>query len=229
MNATTISIVVPTLEEERTLAATLAPLREPEVLEVIVADGGSRDGTREVAARFADRVIEAPRGRAAQMNAGAKLARGDVLLFLHADTRVPAGFAAAILRALGDADVIGGRFDVELDEPGIAYRAIAAMIRLRSRWTRVFTGDQALFIRRDAFQRLGGYPGEPLLEDLALSIAMKRAGRIACLRERVVSSARRWRERGVARTVLLMWAIRGLYAAGVPPRRLVRWYTTLAR
>ena len=224
MKAATISIVVPTLDEEKTLSATLAPLREPQVLEVIVADGGSGDGTQEIAARFADRVIEARRGRAAQMNAGAKLAQGDILLFLHADTIVPTGFAAAIVRALTDADVIGGRFDLELDDRGVAYRTIAAMIRLRSRWTRAFTGDQALFIRRDAFERLGGYPDEPLLEDLALSVAMKRAGRIACLRERVVTSARRWRERGVARTVLLMWAIRGLYAAGVPPRRLARWW-----
>ena len=223
----TISIVVPTLEEASTLAATLGRLREPEVLEVIVADGGSRDGTREIAAALADRVIETPRGRALQMNRGATIARGETLFFLHADTRVTPGFAAAIARALEDSAVVGGRFDLELDDPGLAYRTVAAMIRIRSRWTRVFTGDQGLFVRRDVFERLGGYPEEPLLEDLALSIAMRRAGRIACLRERVVTAARRWRHRGVVRTVVLMWTIRGLYALGVPPRVLARLYATV--
>lgn len=227
MSVATISIVVPTLEEEGTIAATLARLREPEVLEVIVADGGSRDATREIAGGFADRVIVAPRGRASQMNAGAAVAQGAVLLFVHADTRMPPGFASAVARALADPSVVGGRFDVELDDPGIAYRTIAAFISMRSRWTQIFTGDQALFVRRDVFERLGGYPDEPLLEDLALSIAMKRAGRIACLRESVVTSARRWREHGIAQTVLLMWAIRTLYAVGVSPRTLARFYAAV--
>jgi rSAM/selenodomain-associated transferase 2 len=227
MTSATISIVVPTLEEGATIGATLARLREPEVLEVVVADGGSRDRTREIAADLADRVLIAPRGRASQMNLGAAVATGEVLLFLHADTRVPPGFGAAIARALSDPRIVGGRFDLELDEPGLAYRVIGAMITWRSRWTRIFTGDQALFVRREVFERLGGYPEEPLLEDLALAIAMKRAGGIACLRERVVTSARRWRQRGVLRTVLAMWAIRGLYAAGVPAKTLARYYAAV--
>ena len=223
----TISIVVPTLDEETTLAATLGRLREPEIHEVIVADGGSADRTRAIAAPLADRVIEAPRGRASQMNAGAAVAKGDLLLFVHADTLVPSGFAAAIVRALADREVVGGRFDVELDEPGILYRMVGGAISLRSRWTRLATGDQAMFVRREVFERLGGYPDQPLMEDLALSIALRRAGEIACLRQRVTTSARRWRERGLVRTILLMWTIRTLYAAGVSPRTLARLYTAV--
>ena len=226
MNAA-ISIVVPALDEEATIATTLGRLREPEVREVIVADGGSTDRTRAIAAPLADRVIEAPRGRASQMNAGAAAASGDVLLFVHADTGMPPGFAAAIMRALADREVVGGRFDVELDEPGVLYRVVGASISLRSRWTRLFTGDQAMFVRREVFARLGGFPDQPLMEDLALSIALRRAGEIACLRERVTTSARRWREHGVIRTVVLMWTIRGLYAAGVSPRTLARFYAAV--
>ena len=223
----TVSIVVPALDEEATIAATLGRLREPEVREVIVADGGSTDRTREIAGPLADRVIEAPRGRASQMNAGAAAAGGDVLLFVHADTLVPPGFAAAIVRALADREVVGGRFDVELDEPGVLYRMVGTAISLRSRWTRLFTGDQAMFVRREVFARLGGYPDQPLMADLELSIALRRAGEIACLRERVTTSARRWRERGLVRTILLMWTIRTLYAAGVSPRTLARFYASI--
>ncbi|MGH7804358.1 MAG: TIGR04283 family arsenosugar biosynthesis glycosyltransferase [Candidatus Binatia bacterium] len=222
-----ISIVVPTLDEEARITATLARLREPEIREVIVADGGSTDGTREIAAGVADRVIASARGRAAQMNAGAAVAQGEVLLFVHADTDMPAGFGAAIARAMRAPGVVGGCFDVALDDSRLAYRLIGTMISLRSRWTRLFTGDQAIFVRRDVFDRLGGYPEQPLMEDLALSIAMRRAGEIASLRVRVTTSARRWREHGVIRTVLLMWTLRGLYAAGVSPRILARYYTAV--
>jgi rSAM/selenodomain-associated transferase 2 len=217
-----ISIVVPTLDEAATVAATLGRLREPEVLEVIVVDGASADDTRSIAARLADRVIVAPRGRAAQMNAGARAARGDILFFLHADTLVPRGFAAAIVEACARA--VGGRFDVELDAPGLAFRVIERAINLRSRWSGLFTGDQGLFIRRTVFEALGGFPDEPLLEDLALSRSLKRRGEVAALRERLRTSARRWQRDGVARTVARMWWIRALYALGVPPRRLAELY-----
>jgi len=219
-----LSVVVPTLDEAEALPATLAAARQPGVCEVIVVDGGSRDGTRAVARTLADRVLEAPRGRARQMNAGAAAARGDVLLFLHADTRLPAGYAQAVAGALADPAVVGGRFDVRLDAAGLAYRALGRLISLRSRLTRVATGDQAIFVRRVVFERLGGYPLVPLMEDVALSRAMKRAGRVACLSETVTTSARRWQRHGVARTVLLMWALRAAYYAGVPPARLARVY-----
>ena len=219
-----LSVVVPALDEEESLPATLAAARQPGVCEVIVVDGGSRDGTLAVAGPLADRVLRAPRGRAQQMNAGAAAARGDVLLFLHADTRLPAGYAQAVAGALADPAVVGGRFDVRLDAAGLAYRALGRLISLRSRLTRVATGDQAIFVRRAVFERLGGYPLVPLMEDVALSRAMKRAGRVACLNETVITSARRWQRHGVARTVLVMWALRAAYYAGVPPARLARIY-----
>ena len=208
-----LSVVVPTLDEAEALPATLAAARQPGVCEVIVVDGGSRDGTLAVARPLADRVL-----------AGAAAARADVLLFLHADTRLPAGYAQAVAGALADPAVVGGRFDVRLDAAGLAYRALGRLISLRSRLTRVATGDQAIFVRRVVFERLGGYPLVPLMEDVALSRAMKRAGRVACLSETVTTSARRWQRHGVARTVLLMWALRAAYYAGVPPARLARVY-----
>ena len=156
------------------------------------------------------------------MNAGAAVARGEILFFLHADTIVPEGFAAAIVAACRDA--IGGRFDVVLDAPGFAFRVIEKAINLRSRWSGVFTGDQGLFIRRDAFKDLGGFAERPLLEDLQLSRAMRRRGPVAALRQRVRTSARRWQRHGVFHTVALMWWIRTLSFLGVSPERLARIY-----
>src|SRR5207247_2772670 len=150
------------------VSAAVAPPLQPAVHECIVVDGGSRDGPGAVARTLADRVLEAPRGRARQMNAGAAAARGEVLLFLHADTRLPAGYAQAVAGALADPAVVGGRFDVRLDAAGLAYRAIGRLISLRSRLTRVATGEQAIFVRRVVFACLGGYPLVPLMEDVAL-------------------------------------------------------------
>ncbi|MBI2964015.1 MAG: TIGR04283 family arsenosugar biosynthesis glycosyltransferase [Deltaproteobacteria bacterium] len=217
-----ISIVVPTHNEAAAIAATLARLREPEILEVIVVDGGSDDGTPDLARPLADRVLETSAGRARQMNAGARTARGSILFFLHADTRVPEGFGADIVAACARA--IGGRFDVELDAPGVVFRLIESAINLRSRWSRLATGDQGLFLRREVFEALGGYPEIALLEDLALCAKMKRRGRLAALRSRVRTSARRWQRHGTLRTVLLMWWIRSLYALGASPGRLARLY-----
>jgi len=219
-----ISIVIPTLDEATSLAQTLIAARERGAGELIVADGESRDATRDVAARLADAVVLAPRGRAAQMNAGAAAARGDVLLFLHADTRLPDGFADAVARALADPHVVGGHFAVALNAPGWRYRLTERLISGRSRLTGVATGDQAIFVRRSVFEALGGFAALPLMEDIDLMRRLKRSGRVAALDERVVTSARRWERDGFWRTVLLMWSLRLAYYAGISPTALARFY-----
>jgi len=220
----TLSVIVPTLNEERGIAATLRRVRVAGVREIIVVDGGSVDNTRAVAHQLADLVLSAPRGRAAQMNAGAARAGGDILLFLHADTLVPDGFAQAIAAACREPGVIGGRFDVTLTPSSPLLRLTGELMNWRSRLSRIATGDQGIFIRRDVFTRLGGYANIALMEDIDLSRRMKRAGRIACLHQRVTASARRWQTHGVLRTILLMWSLRTLYFFGVSPSRLQRLY-----
>jgi rSAM/selenodomain-associated transferase 2 len=219
-----LSVIVPVLNEESVLAATLQSARGPGVREIIVVDGGSEDATVEVARSLADVVRTAERGRAAQMNAGAAVARGDALLFLHADTVLPAGFDAAVLRALADPLVVGGRFDLRLLPSSPLLWLTGELINLRSRLTRVATGDQAIFVRRRVFAEMGGFPLLPLMEDVAFTTALKRRGRIARLRERVVASSRRWVRDGIVRTILLMWSLRLLYFCGVSPARLHRLY-----
>jgi rSAM/selenodomain-associated transferase 2 len=189
-----------------------------------VVDDGSRDATAQVARQHADLVLTAARGRAAQMNAGAAAARGDVLLFLHADTRLPPGFDAAVLGALADAATVGGRFDVRLIPSTPLLGAVAALMNLRSRLSGIATGDQAIFVRRNVFAAIGGFAPIPLMEDVALTRALKRRGRIACLREKVNTSSRRWLRDGPLRTILLMWWLRLLYFCGVPPERLRKRY-----
>lgn len=218
-----LSIVVPTLNEaagiEEALQA-LAPLRARGV-EVIVADGGSTDGTPHLAQPLADYVLTAPRGRAAQMNAGAAVARGDLLLFLHADTRLPPDADRLVHDALMAR--LWGRFDVRFDARGI-FALIAFTMNLRSRLTGIATGDQAMFVTRAAFARAGGFPPIALMEDIALSASLKRIGRPAALHARVTTAARRWRRHGIARTVLLMWRLRLAYFCGSDPEKLARLY-----
>jgi rSAM/selenodomain-associated transferase 2 len=186
---------------------------------VIVADGGSRDGTARLAAPLADRVIEAPRGRAAQMNAGAAAAGGEALLFLHADSFLPPAADTLVLAAL--ADHAWGRFDVEIDSEDPRLAMIAWFMNRRSRLTGIATGDQAIFVRRAAFP---GFPAIALMEDVAFSRVMRRVSPPACLTARVRTSARRWEEKGIARTVLLMWRLRYAYWRGADPDELARRY-----
>ena len=220
-----LSIIIPVLNEERTIAGTVSDLARVEACEIIVVDGGSTDRTAEVVRDGPARLVAAARGRAAQMNQGARHAAGDVLLFLHADTRLPATAGSDVERSMADPGCVGGRFDIRLDSPSPLLRIVGHMISLRSRLTRVATGDQAIFVRRTVFEGLGGFPEIPIMEDVAFCRALKRQGRIACLHSRVVSSARRWEQNGPVRTILLMWALKVLYLAGVAPARLKRLYS----
>jgi rSAM/selenodomain-associated transferase 2 len=219
-----LSIILPSLDEADGIAASLAPLQAMRRAghEVIVADGGSADGTPALAAPLADRVIVTPRGRARQMNAGASAANGDALIFLHADTRLPEGAAERIAEAL--AGRAWGRFDVTIEGRPALLGVVAAMMNLRSRLTGIATGDQAIFVTRAAFAAVGGYPDQPLMEDIELSKRLKHLGPPACLSDRATTSGRRWERHGVWRTILLMWRLRFDYWRGVPAARLARRY-----
>ena len=216
-----LSIVIPMLNEAARIARALealAPLRA-RGHEVIVADGGSEDGSRELALPLADRVLQAPRGRARQMNAGAAAASGDALLFLHADTRLPANADHLIFHSLTKNP--WGRFDVAIEGRSALLPVIAFFMNTRSRLTGIATGDQAIFVRREAFL---GFPEIALMEDVAFSKAMKRQSPPACLREKAATSGRRWDRHGVLRTIFLMWRLRLAYFLGAAPDELARRY-----
>ena len=220
-----LSIILPTLNEAAGVANALDALQDwrDAGVELIVADGGSQDDTVALAAPWVDHLVTAPRGRARQMNAGAAIARAPVLLFLHADTRLPAGARQAIDAALG-AGACWGRFDVRILGRHPMLAVVAWMMNHRSRLTGIATGDQALFCTRAAFDAAGGYPDQPLMEDIALSLALRRRARPACLRQRVQTSGRRWETHGVWRTIALMWRLRAAYAFGADPVELARRY-----
>jgi rSAM/selenodomain-associated transferase 2 len=226
----TLSVIVPVLDEAADIAdtlAALAPLRARGV-EVIVVDGGSRDGTPELARPLVDRVLTAPRGRAAQMNAGAAAARGNVFLFLHADTRLPPQADRLIHDGLARGPA-WGRFDVRIDGARRLLPMVAAFMNTRSRVTGIATGDQAIFVTRAAFAASGGFPDIALMEDIALSRRLKRFGRPSCLRARVATAGRRWDSNGVIRTIVMMWRLRLAYRFGASPTTLARRYGYVPR
>ncbi|HXK26913.1 MAG TPA: TIGR04283 family arsenosugar biosynthesis glycosyltransferase [Candidatus Binatia bacterium] len=219
-----ISVILPVLNEEKTIGQTLASVMALHPHEIFVVDGGSTDCTRRISVEAGAKVLMTGPGRARQMNRGALDATGDILLFLHADTRLPASAFRDIESALSDARCLGGRFDVELDSDRWLLKAVGFMISLRSRLSKVGTGDQAIFVRREILAELGGFPDMPLMEDIAFCRMLRRAGKVACLRSKVVTSARRWEADGVWRTIFKMWMLKLLYLAGVPPARLKRFY-----
>jgi rSAM/selenodomain-associated transferase 2 len=223
---TTVSVIIPTLDEREQIAATLAPLQQPrrDGHEVIVVDGGSEDGTCDIASGSADRILSSPQGRALQMNAGAREARGEVLLFLHADTLIPAESFQAFLEEFPWSRRAWGRFDVRLSGRRRMLRVVEKMMNLRSRLSGIATGDHGIFVRRETFEKIGGYPQIPLMEDVAISRRLKRESRPYFPHGHVVTSSRRWEEYGIRRTILLMWRLRLAYALGADPADLARSY-----
>jgi rSAM/selenodomain-associated transferase 2 len=223
----TLSIIVPVLNEAAGIAAALQPLQELRAkgVELIVVDGGSADGSLELAAPLADRVLIAARGRACQMNAGAALATGRILAFLHADTRLPAAADHLIMNALcAESGPHWGRFDVCIEGRSAWLPLVAALMNLRSRLTGIATGDQAIFVRRESFDAAGGFPDIPLMEDIAISRRLRKRGAPACLPQKVVTSGRRWDRHGVWRTIRLMWWLRLRFFLGADPHRLANEY-----
>ncbi len=228
----TLSVIIPTLNEEQALGKTLADLSSAHTLEIIIVDGGSTDRTLAIAHTFCAhtptaQLVRAPTGRARQMNEGAKASRGDILLFLHADTQVVEEAPRIIESALANPAVVGGRFDVRFATRSGWGRIISTLMNWRSRTSGIATGDQAIFVRRHIFERLGGFADVPLMEDIDFSRRLKRAGSTVALRQTVTTSFRRWEQQGPLHTILLMWTLRFLYWAGVNPHQLARFYQTV--
>jgi rSAM/selenodomain-associated transferase 2 len=221
-----LSIIVPVLDEEAGIVATLQALSALRArgAEVIVADGASHDRTVALARPLCDRLIVAARGRASQMNAGASAARGEILLFLHADTRLPEDADRLVMDGLERSGRAWGRFDVRIDGRHPLLPVIAAMMNLRSRLTGIATGDQAIFVATAAFTAIGGYPDMALMEDIVLSRRLKRLGRPLCVSAPALTSGRRWEQYGVMRTMLTMWRLRLAFFFGAAPDKLAARY-----
>ena len=225
MNTPLLSVIIPVLNEAENIASmlhSLAPLRTRGA-QVIVVDGGSQDDTVARARPLADHVLASAKGRARQMNAGAALATGSTLLFLHADTRLPTGADLQVLESIRHG-ALWGRFDVSIQGLSPMLRVVACMMNLRSRYTGIATGDQAIFVRADSFAQVGGFPDQPLMEDIEISKRLRQWAQPACLRARVVTSGRRWETYGVWRTIVLMWRLRWRYWRGESPEQLKRAY-----
>lgn len=232
--AMTISAIIPTLNEERIIMATLAHTAALGFDELIVVDGGSLDQTpvlvesyrrrTQSPAQSPVRLVTAPCGRARQMNEGAKASRGEILLFLHADTQLPDDANTMIQTTLANQGIVGGRFDVRFDHPSKWGIIISRMMNWRSRLSGIATGDQALFVRRHIFEQIGGFADMPLMEDIDFSRRLKRKGATAALTATMTTSFRRWEQHGPLRTILLMWTLRFLYWIGISPSHLVEWY-----
>jgi rSAM/selenodomain-associated transferase 2 len=218
-----ISVVIPVLNEGGYIAATLRSVRSEKPYEILVVDGGSTDTTREEA-READRVLIGPRGRAAQMNHGAAQASGEALLFLHADCQLEHGALAAVARSLARPRTIAGCFRMEVAARGILYRWIDIFALARVRLTGIMYGDQGLFLRRETFDALGGFPELRLMEDVFLSLKLRRLGRIDVVPRRLFVSPRRWQQQGILRQTARNWMLTTLAAAGVHPNRLSKFY-----
>lgn len=229
-----IAVIIPVLNEQKALPDLLLALLPLGFEEIIVVDGGSRDGTMDVARKMLEstsdsryRIISSSCGRGSQMNAGAALANSDILVFLHADTQLPDNARQMVADSMDDPQCVGGRFDVRFpQDTGYAWM-VSRLMNLRSRWSGISTGDQTIFVRRSVFEKLGGFANIPLMEDIEFSRRLKRVGTIASLRAKVITSFRRWEQHGPLRTIVRMWTLRAWYWLGWDPRRLQRYYDTV--
>jgi rSAM/selenodomain-associated transferase 2 len=218
-----ISVIIPTLNEQRFIAEAVRSARRLNPREIIVVDGGSEDGT-VAAGGGADRILEGPRGRARQMNLAAAAASGNTLLFLHADCTLEDGALREVERRLRRPGVVAGCFRLTVPSTGLLYRLIDWFATARVRLTGIAYGDQGLFVRKDAFERCGGFPELRFMEDLFLCRKLRRQGRIIVARSRIYPSPRRWQRMGVIRQTLSNWTLTVLALAGVSPDRLARFY-----
>ncbi|MBI3399577.1 MAG: TIGR04283 family arsenosugar biosynthesis glycosyltransferase [Deltaproteobacteria bacterium] len=216
------SVIIPTLNEESVLEHTLKSIGQG--VEIIVVDAGSNNSTIRTANKFTDKIVMSEKGRGIQMDNGARMASGDVLLFLHADTRLPDGWRERVADALKDDRVIGGGFRLKIDSSRFCFRMIEAMVNLRSRYLGLIYGDQAIFVRRDVFMAAGGFLGLPLMEDVDLIARLKKQGKVVLLDAKVITSSRQWERKGVLRTTLRNWMFLSLYYLGVSPERLYKKY-----
>lgn len=225
-SAMRLSFIIPVLNEAGFLSLCRESLLQLKAdgHELIVVDGGSQDDSVDLAHCFADQVINAPAGRAVQMNAGAYLAQGDILVFLHADTLLPDEADKKIVYAVAKNNHLWGGFAVKLSGSQLIFRLIETLMNLRSRVTGILTGDQVLFVRRDTFYDIGGFERIPLMEDIVISKRLKRQGQPAHIHASAVTSSRRWEQRGIVRTVLKMWSLRLAYFLGASPNILVKYY-----
>jgi len=219
-----ISVIIPTLNEELVLKKSLFSARASKEIEIIISDGGSSDGTLNIAGQFADRIIKSPAGRGIQQNRGAAAASGDILLFLHADTMLSSGWDELVRETLRDKEVAGGAFSFSLPNNSIPFSFISLMVNLRSRLLKLPYGDQAIFVRRDLFEELGGFREIPIMEDVELVKRMRRLGRLKILDLPVITSSRRWEKEGWMRTTVRNLTLLFLYHLGVSPERLYRFY-----
>ena len=221
-----ISCIIPVVNEEALIARSLSALQSfrSQGHEIIIVDGGSEDSSAKMSLPLSDRVIFSPAGRSRQMNAGAREARGEILLFLHADTRLPEGADLLIQSEMMRQGRTWGRFDVRLSGMHPLFRVVECLMNWRSRFSGIATGDQGIFVKREVFQSVGGFPEIDLMEDIALSRLLKRSGRPLCLRQKVLTSSRRWEKNGILRTVLLMWRLRLAYSLGADPKDLAERY-----
>lgn len=220
----TIAVVMPILNERAALPAAVEMLLQLPVDETIVVDGGSNDGSRELLGSYPLILLDSTAGRASQMNAGAAICKSDIVLFIHVDTVLNSSHITALKSHMKHSKDVGGRFDVRLSGKNPLFRIIEWAMNIRSRLTRISTGDQCIFVRRTIFEQIGGFPDQPLMEDIGFSRCLKKSGKIICLKERVTTSSRRWEQKGILRTIVLMWKLRLLYWLGVAPDQLAKLY-----